>query len=249
MPKFFITREDVQGRYIVIRSDVHHIVNVLRKGEGDVISVCDGAGTDYECRIMQIAPGEDSLICQILDQRRSSTEPQVEITVYQSLPKGDKMETVIQKGVEVGVSRFVPFYSERSLIHLDEKKAQQKVQRWQGICEAAAKQSGRGLIPTVEEVHSFRRVLQEVSSYDLPILFYENARDVSLKKLLTEYETEKGVPARVAMWLGPEGGFSEAEVRMLKEAGCRRCGLGSRILRTETAALAASVMILYHFDR
>lgn len=249
MPKFFITPEDVQGSFIVIRQDVHHIVNVLRKSEGDMLTVCDGQGMDYHCEIMQIAPGEDNLICKIMDKSKSETEPDVEITLYQSLPKGDKMEMVIQKGVEVGISRFVPYYSERSLIHLDEKKAHQKVQRWQAISESAAKQSGRGLIPVVEEVRTFRQMLKEIASYDLPLLFYENATHASLKQYLRQVEAEKGIPGKVAVWIGPEGGFSDGEVRMLKEAGCQVCGLGSRILRTETAGMAAAVMILYHFDQ
>lgn len=249
MPKFFITREDVQGSFIVMRNDVHHIVNVLRKEEGDTITVCDGQGRDYECRIMQIAPGEESLVCQILSEKRSDTEPEVEITVYQSLPKGDKMETVIQKGIEVGISGVVPYYSERSLIHLDEKKAHQKVMRWQMIAEAAAKQSGRGLIPEVAEVHTFKQVLKEVADYDLAIVFYENAAMTSLKSLLNKVEKEKGIPQKVAIWIGPEGGFSANEVKALETAGCYVCGLGARILRTETAGIAASVMILYHFDK
>lgn len=248
MPKFFISTEDLQGSFLVIRHDVHHIVNVLRKSEGDVITVCDGLGTDYDCRIISIDPNEESLVCHIEETRHSGTEPDVNITLYQSLPKGDKMETVIQKSVELGVSRFVPYYSERSLIHLDDKKAQQKVQRWQTISESAAKQSGRGLIPRVEDVHTFKKVLTEVPDYDLAIVFYEDACHTSLKQLLKETAQKNGIPKKVGIWIGPEGGFAGSEVEALKAAGCKVCGLGSRILRTETAGMAAAAMILYEYS-
>ena len=249
MPKFFISREDIQGSYIVIRHDVHHIVHVLRKQTGDTLTVCDGLSMDYDCRILQIDSGEESIICQITDSRRSDAEPNVAVTLYQSLPKGDKMEYVIQKSVELGVSRIVPYYSERSLIHLDSKKAAQKVTRWNAIAEAAAKQSGRGLIPEVDFVHTFKQAAEEAAKYDLAILFYEKAQDISLKQVLTEAQTRLGrKPETVGIWIGPEGGFAPEEAKKLEEAGCATAGLGSRILRCETAGMMACAMILYHYD-
>jgi len=249
MPKFFISREDIQGSYIVIRHDVHHIVHVLRKQTGDTLTVCDGLSMDYDCRILQIDAGEESIICQITDSHRSDAEPEVAVTLYQSLPKGDKMEFVIQKSVELGISRIVPYYSERSLIHLDAKKAAQKVARWNAISESAAKQSGRGLIPEIADVHTFKQAAQEAAQYDLAILFYEKAQDIALKKVLTEAETRLGRrPESVGIWIGPEGGFAPAEAEQLRKAGCVPSGLGSRILRCETAGMMACAMILYHYD-
>lgn len=249
MPKFFISKEDIQGNYIVIRHDVHHIVHVLRKQTGDELTVCDGQSTDYDCRILQIDAGEESIICQITDRRRSASEPEVAVTLYQSLPKGDKMEYVIQKSVELGISRIVPYYSERSLIHLDAKKAAQKVTRWNAISESAAKQSGRGLIPEVAAVHTFKQAAEEAAQYDLAILFYEKAQDVMLKTVLDKVVQQLGRrPETVGIWIGPEGGFAPEEAKTLLKAGCVASGLGSRILRCETAGTIACALILYHFD-
>ncbi len=246
MPKFFVTREDIQGPLIVVRKDVHHIVNVLRKEVGDQLILCDGLGNDYTCQIVDISPGEDQLVAKIMDMNRSVSEPEVVITLYQSLPKGDKMELILQKGVELGISRFVPFYSERSLIHLDEKRGQQKVDRWQKITEAAAKQCARGLIPEVEPIHSYKQVLDEITEYDLAVLCYEHERAVSLKTLLTR---QKQVPKKISIYIGPEGGFADKEVEDLIGAGASVCSLGPRILRTETAGFTAASLILYQYGQ
>lgn len=246
MPKFFVTREDIQGPMIVVRKDVHHIVNVLRKEVGDQLILCDGLGNDYTCQIIDISGSEDQLVAKIVDMNRSVSEPAVTITLYQSLPKGDKMELILQKGVELGISRFVPFYSERSLIHLDEKRGRQKVERWQKITEAAAKQCSRGLIPTVEPIHSYPQVLAEVKDYELAVLCYEHERAVSLKTLLSRQDH---MPKTVSVYIGPEGGFAESEVEDLISSGANVCGLGPRILRTETAGFTAASLILYQYGQ
>ncbi len=250
MPKFFISKEDIQGSYILIQHDVHHITHVLRKSVGDTLTVCDGRGTDYECVILEIAPLEERVVARIESRTVSDTEPETKITLFQSMPKADKMEFVLQKGIEIGISAFQPFYSERSLIHLDHAKAKQKVERWNKIAEAAAKQSGRGTVPPVEEVLTFKDVLAKLSEYELNLVCYEDARKVSLNKILTQTKEKLGrVPKSVSVFIGPEGGFAPHEVDQLVESGALICGLGPRILRTETAGMAAACLILYEYGQ
>ena len=250
MPKFFISKEDIQGSYILIQHDVHHITHVLRKGVGDSLTVCDGRGMDYTCVILEITPGEDRVVAKVESTQHSDTEPTTKITLFQSMPKADKMEFVLQKGIEVGISSFQPFFSERSLIHLDTGKAKQKVERWNKIAEAAAKQSGRGLVPPVYEVATFKEAVKKLEEFDLNLLCYEDARKTSLKTILRETEQKLGhVPASVSVWIGPEGGFAPSEVDLLTKLGAKLCGLGPRILRTETAGMTAASLILYEYGQ
>lgn len=250
MPKFFISKEDIQGSYILIQHDVHHITHVLRKGVGDTLTVCDGRGTDYECVILEIAPLEERVVARIESRSVSDTEPTTKITLFQSMPKADKMEFVLQKGIEIGISSFQPFYSERSLIHLDSTKAKQKVERWNKIAEAAAKQSGRGMVPAVEEVLTWKEALGKLKDYELNLVCYEDARKVSLKQILQETREKLGrAPKSVSVWIGPEGGLAPQEVDLLTQNGAVICGLGPRILRTETAGMAAACLILYEYGQ
>ncbi len=148
MARFFIPEEDIQGDLLRVREDAHHILHVLRMGIGDTITLCDGKGTDYICQIEKIE--EDTLLCRANARRVAETEPEMEITLFQGLPKGDKMEWIIEKGVEAGLSRIVPVQMARSVSHIEGKKAENKVQRWNKISRSAAKQSQRGRVPQVE---------------------------------------------------------------------------------------------------
>lgn len=248
MPKFFVSTEDIQGKYITLHHDIHHIVNVLRKGVGDTFTVCDGKNTDYDCEIIEISRNEDQMILKIRAKHSSDTEPEVFVTLFQALPKADKMELILQKGTEIGVSCFVPFVSERCIVKLDERKAKDKVERWNKITEAAAKQSGRGNIPTVKNVLSMKEALTELKTQDLAVFFYEHAEGRSLKDLLKAQAAE-GIPKKLALIIGPEGGFSDAEVSAFEAAGCRTASLGPRILRTETAGMVGAALILYEYGQ
>lgn len=244
MSRFFIHAEDIEGNILTIREDVHHILHVLRYKEGDQIEVCDRQGCDYTVEIVKCE--EDTIQCKILKKEISSAEPEIEITLFQGMPKSDKMEWILQKGVELGISRFVPLWTHRCVVKYDQKKEAGKVARWQKIAESAAKQSGRGSIPVVHNSVSLKDCLQQLAEYEMVLLFYENAREASLKAFLERQET---MPEKVAVLIGPEGGWEDDEVKKLEEAGAVTAGLGPRILRTETAGMTAAALILYHFGQ
>ena len=244
MPKFFIPMEDVQGDSLVIREDAHHILHVLRKEIGDHLTVCDGHGQDYECEIVSASAGE--VICRILEQYPAETEPAVKLTLFQGLPKAEKMEWLLQKGVELSISEFVPVATERSIVKLDGKKAEGKLARWNKIAQSAAKQSGRGILPEVTKVLSVPQAIRTFDQFDLILVLYEEDRGRSLKAILRD---QNDIPKRVALWIGPEGGFEPSEVDQLVKAGAVTAGLGPRILRTETAGMTTAALILYEYDQ
>lgn len=248
MPKFFIPVEDVQGDLLTIREDAHHILHVLRKEAGDHITVCDGKGQDYECELLSATEG--TVVCRIMEQHPAETEPMIEITLFQGLPKAEKMEWILQKGVEIGISYFVPVLAERSVVRLEGKKAEAKLARWNKIAQAAAKQSGRGILPAVHMPVSVKNCIETFDKYDLNLLLYEGARRESLKQILQQYRNEKKhLPKRAAIWIGPEGGWAASEVQLLEKAGAVLAGLGPRILRTETAGITAAALVLYEYDQ
>lgn len=247
MPKFFVTREDVQGNYIVIHKDTHHILHVLRKGKGDQLEICDGKNTDYLCEILEIARDESQIICKVIKKVTSSAESSVRITLYQGLPKADKMELILQKGTEIGIHEFVPFESSRTIVHLDTKKAGGKIERWNKIAESAAKQSGRGNIPVVRPVLSFAQAVETaIGENDLVLVCYEAEKKNALKTILRSKDPK---PQKIALLIGPEGGFSEEEIRKILSSGGQAVTLGPRILRTETAGMIAAALILYEYDQ
>ena len=244
MPKFFIPMEDVQGDSLVIREDAHHILHVLRKEIGDCLTVCDGCGQDYECEI--VSASADQVICRILEQHMAATEPEIQLTLFQGLPKAEKMEWLLQKGVEIGIYDFIPVMTGRSVVKLDGKKADSKLVRWNKITQSAAKQSGRGLLPEVKNVVSVEQAIKTFDKYDLILVLYEEDRGRSLKEIL---RTQKTMPRKIALWIGPEGGFDPAEITLLTNAGAVTAGLGPRILRTETAGMTAATIVLYEYDQ
>lgn len=244
MPRYFISPEDIQGSYIIVRKDVHHLIDVLRKSPGDRLLLCDGLGHDFSCEIIQVDEQKEKIVTKVLERRDSDTEPSVFVTLIQALPKGDRMEYVLEKGVEVGISSFVPFDTERSMVHLDSHRAQSKVERWNKLTESAAKQCGRGRIPKVEPLHSFEEAVSLIPSYDLSLLFYEEAPHQSLKDTLQRLPAR---PEKVCLFIGSEGGFSPKEAERIQEAGAVVCGLGPRILRADTAGVVAASLLLYEF--
>ncbi len=213
-------------------TDVNHIRNVLRMKPGDEVLVGDQEGRDYRCRIEEI--GKDAVELSILERDLSVRELPSHIYLFQGLPKGDKMESVIQKNVELGVWEIIPVSTKRSVVKLDEKRARAKTARWQEIARSAAKQSKRGRIPSVAPVMDFRQALAYAAKLDVKLMPYEceegMGRTRSLLKSIRPGQS-------IGIFIGPEGGFDEAEAEAAREAGFETLTLGRRILRTETAGM------------
>lgn len=245
MYQFFVESSQIQGDKIIITgSDVNHIKNVLRMKAGEEIAVSNGAdGKEYRCSIKEITPEE--ILCTLLSVKEEDVELSSEIYLFQGLPKSDKMEFIIQKAVELGVYKVIPVAAKRSVVRLDEKKAKARQLRWQGIAEAAAKQSKRRIIPEVKQVMSMKEALSYAAAHtDIRLIPYELAEDMAKTK-----EIINGIKPgeSVAVFIGPEGGFEESEIVAAMEENIMPITLGKRILRTETAGLTVLSWLMYHF--
>ncbi len=248
MPRFFIRADQVEydengaGSLVITGEDAHHISHSLRMATGDEITVCDMQKNVYECKISGF--GEDVVRADIISQSPSDTEPPCYIKLYQAVPKGDKLETIIQKSVECGVSEIIPFISERCIAKIEGKDVSKKAQRHNKISESAAKQCGRGIIPTVREVMKFKQAMDDASKSDITIFCYEGDGTTSLKDILRENKNVK----TVSLVIGAEGGFSLKEVDYALSLGAKNAGLGKRILRCETAPSFALACIAYELE-
>ena len=230
---------------IIMGGDVNHIKNVLRMRIGEELAVSNGRdGKAYHCRIAAFE--ENSVSCELLSVAEESTELPARIYLFQGLPKGDKMELIIQKAVELGVYEIIPVETKRCVVKLDDKKAKSKIARWQGISEAAAKQSKRGIVPQVSEVVSFARSIKRAAQMDLRLIPYELAEGMDkTRELLAQ-----AAPGQdIAIFIGPEGGFEEREIEAALEQDIRPITLGKRILRTETAGLAILSWLVYLLEK
>lgn len=235
MPRFFVDSNQITEKTILLTGEnAHHVSRSLRMAVGETVTVCDGAGTDYFCRLTEFAT--DSVTAEILSRAPSETEPPYRVCVYQALPKGDKLDEVIQKAVECGAAEIVPFESSRCVVRLgDGKRDRERTERRNRIAQTAAGQCGRGRIPLVRAAVSFAEMLQSASDADLPLFCYEGEGTIPLGTVL-QAAHEKGIPQSVSIVVGSEGGFSPQEAEFAKGAGLIPVGLGKRILRTETAA-------------
>lgn len=234
MPRFFIS--PVSGdRATVTGQDAHHIARVLRMRAGETLTLCDGEGVDYFCEVESLS--SDSVELRILDRSPSVTEPTVAVTLYQGLPKSEKMDLIVQKAVEIGVTRIVPVAMARSIVKLKADEGEKKQSRWQKIAAEAAGQSGRGRIPLVESPISFARAAQQMGDGSA-IAFYEGGGQ-PLSRLVNTDTRE------LSVIVGPEGGFEPFEIAQLQENGVHIATLGKRILRCETAPLTALSVIMY----
>lgn len=245
MYQFFVEPSQIQGKRIVITgSDVNHIRNVLRMKIGEEIAVSNGTdGKEYRCGIEEFA--EDEVICSLHFVKEDGLELPARVTLFQGLPKADKMEFIVQKMVELGVYRIVPVATKRAVVKLDERKAKAKVTRWQAIAEAAAKQSKRRIVPEVGAVCSMKEALLQAASMDVKLIPYELSEGMAKTRELIE----KTLPGQeIAVFIGPEGGFGEEEVAMAMEAGFVPVTLGKRILRTETAGLTVMAWLMYRLE-
>lgn len=245
MYQFFVSPEQIQGNRIIISGkDVNHIKNVLRMKTGEEINVKTGMdGKEYRCGILEFT--EDEVICELYFIKEEDVELPVKVYLFQGLPKSDKMEWIIQKAVELGVYEIIPVASKRAVVKLDEKKAKSKVARWQGISEAAAKQSKRAVIPQITLPMSFREALAYCRDMDVKLIPYELAKNMEQTRKVIE---GIGKNQSVAVFIGPEGGFAEEEIKEAKEAGMLPITLGKRILRTETAGMCVLAFLLYQLE-
>lgn len=241
MPKFFVSQNQINQKSIeIIGDDAKHISTVLRAKIGDKITICDKNGLDYECSILQI--DKKSVTAEIDEIHKNENEPKIKITLFQSIPKLDKMETVIQKCVEIGVDRIVPVISEHTVVKINDK-AEKKLERFRKIAEAAAKQCGRGKIPEVCEITNFKSAVDMAAKLDNAFIPYEKEKNRTIKSFIKEIKSKE-----VGIFIGPEGGFSDDEIKLCAENGIKSVTLGKRILRTETAGLVTSVILLYELE-
>lgn len=245
MHHFFVEPSKIQGNHIFIDGpDVNHIRNVLRMNPGEEVNVTDGSGEKvYRCAIASI--GEDKVELNIMWAQEKGMELPSKIYLFQGLPKSDKMELIIQKAVELGVYEIIPMATARAVVKLDQKKAAAKVKRWQAISESAAKQSKRLLIPEVKEPVKFSEALKLASDLDVRLIPYELAEGMDgTRRIIQSVKPGQSV----AVFIGPEGGFEEAEVELAKEAGFQAITLGRRILRTETAGMTVLSILMYQLE-
>lgn len=232
MPRFFVEKENILGDKIVIGGeDAKHISLSLRARVGEKITACDGAGKDYECEIADITKNEVTL--SVLEEKKCETEPSIHVTLYQALVKSDKFDFIVQKCTELGVTKIVPVVTERCISKPDDASLSKKLVRWNKIAKEAAMQSGRGVIPIVENAVTFDEALEGLKESDCGFLCYETKPHVQIDKIYSRCENVK----TAAFLVGPEGGISENEAAKTEKAGVAMASLGPRILRTETAPL------------
>lgn len=235
MPRFF-TNEIDKGNIILTGSDANHIGRSLRMKKGEEITVCCN-GTDYNCIINSITP--DTVYLDLVSENPCAAEPSVDVTLFQAVPKMDKLEYIIQKSVELGVSRIVPVLTRRCVSRPDEKDFAKKLPRLQKIAEQAAKQSGRGIIPEVTPIVSYRKALDMMQELDSTIILYEEKGGCKFSEV--DFD---GVNT-IGLVVGSEGGFDSGEAEDAVKNGAVRVWLGKRILRCETAPITAMSILMF----
>ena len=242
MHKFFVETEQINNNKIkIVNEDYNHIANVLRMKNGDSVLITNKKSQEtFNCKIEKITANE--VICNIINVENKNVEMNVNVDIFQGLPKADKMEYIIQKCVELGVHKIIPVNMKYCIAKI--KDEEKKNIRWNKIAEVAAKQCKRNVIPKIEKSININQLCCELKNYDLVILAYENEENITIKTVLKENKNAK----TIAVIVGPEGGLSADEVLMLKDEGAKVVSLGSRILRTETAPIAALSMILYEYE-
>ena len=246
MQKFFVDESQIEDEKIkIIGEDVKHIANVLRMQIGEQFLV--GNNSTLETFLTEISHIEkDKVVVNIVEKMETQTEPNVEIDLYQGLPKADKMELIIQKTTEIGVSKIIPVDMVRCIVKLDDKDAKKKIERWQKVAEGAAKQSKRGKIPKVENKIKLKDLKSKVNDYDIFLVAYEGENKNSLKEQLRMLN--KNEKYKIGILIGPEGGIDKEEIEMLKGENVKIVTLGKRILRTETAPIVVVSNIIYELE-
>lgn len=243
MPSFLVARNNISGDTAVLSgTEAAHMLRSLRLGAGDSFFAFDETGTRYRMRILEAT--SRSLRAEILETFPPAPPSPVPVTLLVGLPKADKMDFVIEKATELGCFRIIPFRSSRTIPRLDRAEARKRLLRWERVAVAAAKQCGSGRVPEISPLLSYPEALCAASDCDGRIVFYEGEARFGLKGVLRALGAVRGA----ALLVGPEGGFSPEEVRQAQARGFVRAGLGPRILRVETAVLAALAMVMYHFE-
>lgn len=245
MHHFFVNPNAVGSEAVVITgTDVNHIKNVLRMKKGEQILISDGQGQDYFCEIESLT--EQEITARIKDNVFEGTELSSKFFLFQALPKADKMEFIIQKAVELGVTEIIPVQTRRAVVKLDAKKEEKKLERWQMISESAAKQSRRGIIPKIMNIMTFPKALEYAKAFDINIIPYENFKNMpETKKILNKI----GPNMKAGIFIGPEGGFEESEIELAIQQGVIPISLGRRILRTETAGMALLSVLMFQLEQ
>ena len=242
MHHFFVRPEQISGKEAYIEGpDWNHAANVLRVRPGEQVLLSVGEDWNYLCTVREVDRAGQRILLSVLEENRDIRELPVKISLYQGLPKSDKMELIIQKAVELGAARVVPVETARCVVKLDRKKAESKRSRWQAISESAAKQSGRSVIPEIAMPMPFAAALKEAADSDIRLIPYENAEGMERTRRILE-SVEPG--QKIAVFIGPEGGFEETEIRQAEEAGFEAVTLGKRILRTETAGFVVLSLLM-----
>lgn len=250
MPRFFVRKDQIEDRRVtILGDDAHHISRSLRMAAGERITVCDMQMVEYDCVLCEFLP--DRVIADIVSERKCDTEPPYTVHIFQALPKGDKLDSVIQKSVECGAASITTFNSERCIAK-EKGDEENKLKRRNKIAFEAAKQSGRGIIPEIYPTVSFAEMLRKASEADIRLFCYEGDGTVPLREFLSEKRAELTLPdgeiPKISAIVGSEGGFSLAEVEKAKQAGFIPVGLGKRILRTETASPFILACLCYEFE-
>ena len=240
MARFFMTGTNIFGGRAVIRGQDAEHIRVLRMRPGEDVVICDGKGTDYRCRLVSSGPEEAE--AEVLEVVPCRGEPRVEVTVYAGLPKGERADFLVQKCIEAGASGIVFFNCERCVARPDGRSMEKKLERFSRIAEAAAQQSGRGKIPTVEYEHSYVEMLNRAIKAEAKLFMYETGEG---RSPLTQAIEAAGEFKTASVVTGPEGGFTEAEAKMARVCGLTLCSMGERILRCETAPVVAVSAIMY----
>lgn len=244
MSRFFVEPDQIShdGFITITGSDVKHMRDVLRMARGDTFLACDSTGTEYNCELEAFLDG--NAIGHILAQRAGETEPLVPVTLLQGIPKGDKMELIIQKNIELGVNVIIPVMMERSVVRFqDDRDREKKTERWNRIAMEASKQCGRLKVPQVLRPMLLKEALQRLDPGGLRLVPYENEQDLRLKSVLRDKKFSS-----LSFLIGPEGGIAESELETLRNADFISVSLGKRILRTETAGFAVMSAVRYELE-
>ena len=238
MIRFFVEPQELSADTVTLRGENASHARVLRIKAGETVLVCDGMGSECICSVVGVS--SDEVVLSVQTRLESQSEAEVKVSVYMALPKGDKLEHVIQKATELGAYEIVTFPTARCVSRPDEKSLRKKLDRWQKIAASAAEQSGRGVIPEVIVLSSYDEALTRASQADKAIVFYENEHATTLRQAMND-----GAYHTVSLLSGPEGGFEEREIDKARAAGLRVCTLGRRILRCETAPLCGLSAVMY----
>ncbi|CAG9608108.1 Ribosomal RNA small subunit methyltransferase E [Pseudoneobacillus rhizosphaerae] len=246
LQRYFADEVNANGQLVISGDDYHHVVRVMRMDVGDKLICVDGSGKSCICTIAEIT--DKKINCNVVECKDGSSELPIRVSIASGLPKGDKLEWIIQKGTELGADQFVPFTAARSIVKWDEKKADKKVERWQKIAKEAAEQSHRNKVPTVHFPINLNALIEASKNYDCKLIAYEEDSRIGEASVLAKSLKNLEENNTLFVVFGPEGGLDQKEVEKLQEHGFQTCGLGPRILRTETAPLALLSAVSYHFE-